>query len=811
MEPKTIAIPYPRAQCQQTKPSRPRQIVVQCLENIRKLLYILLHKENMLVNIVAFLLGRVAILGEISPFGLAFFAAVISVNREKAVGVAIWTIIGLLSTQPGWGAFAAVLAIAVFFRILRGGRIKTEKKLIGFPVLMFSCVLIARLGMTAIFNPSLYGCLLALFDALITLVLTLVFLYGVPMVTRREMGRMLSSEEMISVVVILAAVVAGIPSFTAGNLAINNIAGRLVIMILAYIGGGSMGAAVGVAIGIVFSLAEASVFAGIGFYALAGLLAGLFRTFGKLGVGLGFILGNLILTINLGQSQQIVQSLFETLIAALGLMIMPGKWTNTIRQMIPILGVDTENTDIKLREMSCKKLESLAKVFAEMAAAFNQNAGQLNSRPHEDLIAQMLEEVGEKVCFGCSRRNFCWDREFYRTYRSLTDLLALAEISGGICLDKLPVSFKTNCSRQQELASTINVLLERKQAFSYWQRKIRETRYMVTEQIRGLADILTDFSQEMQKEPCYNEEIGEIIRIKAGELGYQIDEVQVIGSCSSSVEIEIYKQSCAGTQECLHSILPLLNNLLRQKLTMRTECPKVTKRGRCYLHLSTRERFHLVSGIATAAKDASGISGDTYSIMPLRQGKIAVLLSDGMGVGADAARQSATTIHLLQKLMGAGFELDVAVKTVNSLLLLHTPDESFATVDLVVVDMLTGEAEFLKISAVPSFIKRVREVSIVHSSSLPIGILNHIDIESAKRQLVAGDIIVMVTDGVLDAEKKKLEKEEWVAKLLRRAGNENPREIADAVLRKAKEMAGKDIEDDMTVVVLRLDERLPLH
>jgi len=810
MELKTTVIPYSRTQCQQTQPSRTKQTAVKWLENMRRLWHILFYKESWLVNIVAFLLGRVAILGQISPFGLAFFAAVISVNREKAIGVAIWTIVGLLSARPGWGALATVLAVLGFLRTLRGERIKPEKRLIGFPIVMFMCVLLARLITSVIFSPTLYEGLLALFDASITLVLTLVFLYGVPMVTRREVGRMLSSEEMISVVVMLAAVVAGIPSFMAGGIAVNNVVGRLVIMIIAYIGGGSLGAAVGVAVGIVFSLTEPSVFAGIGFYALAGLLAGLFRTFGKIGVSGGFIIGNLILTLNMGQSHEIVYSLLETIVATVGLLVMPQKWINTIRQMIPIIGIDAECNDVKLREKSCKKLESLAKVFDEMAVAFNQNAVHASLRPHEDLVAQMLAGVGEKVCIDCSRRSYCWDREFYRTYRALADMLALAEVSGGINLNKLPAGIKVQCTRQQELVNTTNLLLERQQAFSYWQRKVRETHNVVTEQLKGLAEILVDFSKEMKKDTCYNEQIGNIIREKAEELGYCIDEIQVVGDCTSSVEVEICKQPCKGTQECMHGIMPLLHNLLRQKLTMRTECARETKRSHCYLKLNTRERFHLASGIATAAKDASGISGDTYSILPLRQGKIAVLLSDGMGVGADAARQSATTIHLLQQLMTTGFELEVAVKTVNSLLLLRTQEESFATVDLVVVDMYTGEAEFLKISAVPSFIKRVREVSIVRSSSLPMGILNHIDVESARRQLVAGDIIVMVTDGVLDAEKKAIEKEEWVAKLLRRANNENPRDIADTVLKKAKDLAGEEIPDDMTVIVLRLDERLTL-
>jgi stage II sporulation protein E len=811
MNSKITVIPYPHMQYRHKAISSIKQFSVKLWQKTPKLLQILLQKDGWLINFVALLLGRVSILGEISPFGLAFFAAVVSVNRERAVGVAFWTLIGLFSTKPGLGGLAAVGAITLFFRLMRGERVRPEKKLIAYPVLIFVCVLLARLITATVFNQTLYGYLLALFDATITLVLTLVFLYGVPMVTRREMGRTLSSEEMISIVVMLASVVAGIPHVVIQGVAVDHVCGRLVIMLLAFIGGGNMGAAVGVAVGVVSSLSEVSVFAGIGFYAFAGLLAGLFRNFGKWGVGIGFLAGNLILTLYLGQSAEIFFSLIETVMAMFIIFIIPKKRIHAIRQMIPATGMDLENTDIKLREMSLQKLLSYAKVFSEMVAAFEQCGTYAQQKNQEDSVAQLLGDLGERVCKGCSQRYYCWERDFYRTYRSLTDALILAEAAGGITTETLPENMKSFCPKPQELLNNINLLLERQQAYNYWQRKVQETRGMVTEQMRALAVILENFAREMDKNQFIDEEIAQIVREKAEELGYNIDEIQVLGDNNRTLQVEIYKQTCRGNQECVNNIIPLLNNLLQERFRLRTECAREGRRGRCYLKLTIQEQFYLLSGVAREAKDPSGISGDTYAILPLRRGKIAVLLSDGMGIGSKAAHQSATTIHLLQQLMAVGFDLDVTVKTVNSLLLLHTPEETFATVDLVVIDLYNGEAEFLKIGSAPSFIKRVREVSTVRSTSLPLGILSHIEIESAKRQLVAGDLIIMVTDGILDAEKKNVEKEEWVAKLLRRIACENPREVADIILRQAKKATNGEVIDDMTVLVLRLEEKLPFH
>jgi hypothetical protein len=159
-------------------------------------------------------------------------------------------------------------------------------------------------------------------------------------------------------------------------------------------------------------------------------------------------------------------------------------------------------------------------------------------------------------------------------------------------------------------------------------------------------------------------------------------------------------------------------------------------------------RYLVATGWASAAKEK--VSGDTAAVLPLPGGRVALVLSDGMGTGSRAAGDSAATVWFLERLLTAGFAVDVAVKTVNSLLLLKLPEESFTTVDMTVIDTAAGEAEFLKVGAAPSFVKRVREVATVKAASLPVGIMQQVEIEPVRWLLAAGDIIVMVSDGVVE-------------------------------------------------------------
>ncbi len=207
-------------------------------------------------------------------------------------------------------------------------------------------------------------------------------------------------------------------------------------------------------------------------------------------------------------------------------------------------------------------------------------------------------------------------------------------------------------------------------------------------------------------------------------------------------------------------------------------------------------------GLARQSKKSSSVSGDTYLAKRLSDGKLILVLSDGMGSGSRAAMESRATVSLLEHLLETGFSKDVAVRTVNSILLLRSPDEIFATVDLSIIDLVRRTGEFIKIGAAPSFLIRDDEIMVIKSASLPIGIVNHIEIKTTRKMLRPGDILVMVTDGVLDSRKDLTYKEEWILGFLRDLRYWGPQQIAESLLEKALAQAA-ELADDMTILVTR--------
>jgi stage II sporulation protein E len=212
------------------------------------------------------------------------------------------------------------------------------------------------------------------------------------------------------------------------------------------------------------------------------------------------------------------------------------------------------------------------------------------------------------------------------------------------------------------------------------------------------------------------------------------------------------------------------------------------------------ENYNVTTAIARHAKE--DISGDNYCYGDVGEGRYMVALSDGMGSGKLAGNESNTTVSLLEKFIEAGYERNAAIKATNSVLVFKSNNETFATIDMGLIDLYDGVGEFVKIGAAPTFIKSGMEVDMLKSSTLPAGILDDIEIESEIVQFKNGDMVVMVTDGIIDANKEL--KERWVVNLLKEIDSLNPKEVADYILQRAKEQYGGQVKDDMTVVVLKV-------
>lgn len=764
------------------------------------------HYHNLPLNGMAFLIARVSLLGELAPFGLALFAAIASLERERAPVVGIWTLAGVLSAGFYQEAVLYLFSMLLYWR-LADKLSHYEKKMQAVPLFMFGCVFLCGMAITPWRDSALYGMMTVALDAALCMVLTFIFQYGAPLFLDRIRPRQVGSEVLICGIMMLAIAVSGLGNITVYDYSLRNIAGSLVAMTLAFAGGSGLGASVGVVTGLVIGLNDGDAASAIAMYALAGMLGGLFRGLGKPAVLLGFLLGSAIAVLYLGQPSELLLALVESSVAGAVFMLVPAAKLNQWREACLEEMSDAEAAEQTIHA-AVDKLTNIADVLKELAGAFGTGSPEEHAAYKEQYqeaqLARMLSAVGEKVCGPCERRSECWDRDFYQTYQAMLDMLSLAD-HGKLKAGTVPDIIKGLCVKRQVLLDLIIQVAEANRTHLYWHKKLIECRHVAIEQIRATGVIIGNLAQELKKGPQSDGEVAELLAERSAVLGCPLSDIRVISE-RGKVCVAAQKAACGGVRECVNTILPVTSNMLQEKMTLHASCGNKLRNKKCHLLMELDERYQVETGIATAAKAGGRVSGDTCTAQPVGRGRMALLLSDGMGSGEAASQGSGHAIKFLHKLLTAGFDIDTAVKTVNSMLLIKMPGDSFATMDMAVIDTFTGQAEFLKVGAAPSYVKRVREVTTINPAAPPLGILDNVEIEPVRCMLAPGDIVVMVSDGVTDAARGG-EKENWVANILRRTGSERPQDIADRLLRQAIELSGGAAKDDMAVLVARIAER----
>lgn len=218
-----------------------------------------------------------------------------------------------------------------------------------------------------------------------------------------------------------------------------------------------------------------------------------------------------------------------------------------------------------------------------------------------------------------------------------------------------------------------------------------------------------------------------------------------------------------------------------------------------------KEKYKLNKVVLTKTKNKSEISGDNNLITKLEDGKIMLAISDGMGSGKQANQSSSTVISMLKKMLTNGFDKEVSIGLINSAINLNSNEETYATIDLSIVDLSKGNIEFVKNGACPTFIKTKNNVEVVKAVSFPAGVLDEIDLVVYDKDIKVEDIIVMCSDGILESNTEYENKELWLKNLLENIESKDIEKIANIIMQEAIDNGLGIAKDDMTVIVSKLE------
>jgi stage II sporulation protein E len=367
-------------------------------------------------------------------------------------------------------------------------------------------------------------------------------------------------------------------------------------------------------------------------------------------------------------------------------------------------------------------------------------------------------------------------------------------------------SFKERCLKPEEITEGLKYYYDMYRNGLSWRKKINESRLLVSDQLKEVSAVVSDLALRIDMDVDFDRDMEELIMVGLDNEAVRVKDV-IVFKAENALDVDIRMDSCGGKRECMKNIIPVVNRITGKKFNKKEMNCNLMHDNICSIKLKEAHRYQIATGIARINKSGT-VSGDNYSFIELKDGKFMLALSDGMGTGPKAALESNTTITLLEKFLYAGFDKDVALKAINSMMLLKSNEETYSTVDMTVINQYTGEVEFVKVGAVSAFLKHGDEVQVIRNSTLPVGILSHIDVELVKKKLVDGDFVIMVTDGILDCNKAVVDKEKWLADMIMNMNTRNPQKIAEDIIQNCLEANGGVAPDDMTVMAAKVWETM---
>ncbi|MGM8366126.1 stage II sporulation protein E [Virgibacillus sp. W0181] len=788
-----------------------KRIVYRMRKWIYAQLKMILVERGWLFYIVGFLLGRAVILSVVSPFSIALLATIWVVHKRKSVKVMLAILGGAFSYSISQGVFL-FLAMIVYL-LLANLFHKVRNKQLMVPLIVFLSTLAPRLFLYSIDRTlSSYEWMLIFVEGVLGAVLVLIFMQSIPLISPKKYKRMLKNEEIVCAIILIASILTGTIGWEIYGVAVEQVFSRYFVLLLSFVGGAAIGSTVGVVAGLILSLANVANLYQMSLLAFSGLLGGLLKEGKKVGVSVGLLVGTFLVSMY-GDASTLTVSIMESFTAVLLFLLTPASWFKSISRYIP--GTEEYSNEQeqylqKVRNVTAKRVEQFSDVFEALSKSFNASE---NNSSETDLSARretdyFLSQVTERTCQKCFMKERCWQKQFDHTYTLMEDLKdSMAD--GNEPGHKQVREFGNYCVKSNKVMEAMKEEISFFDANQKLKKQVMESKRLVADQLHGVSEVMDDFAREILKEREQHEQQEAEIVNALKHMGIYLEKIDIYQLEKGSVDIEMTVLFQDYRGEGAKLIAPVLSDILNEMIIVKEEEISPYPNGPCYLAFGSAKAYIVETGIAHAAKGGGLISGDSYTTMELGEGKYALAISDGMGNGKRAKEESEETLRLLQQILQTGIPEKVAIKSINSILTLRTTDEMFATLDLAMINLHNASVRCLKIGSTPSFIKRGSKITTVEAGNLPMGIIQEFDVDIVSEQLKAGDYLIMMSDGIFEAPKHIENTDVWIKRKIREMKTEDPQEIADLLLEEVIRTKSGSIEDDMTVLVAKVEKNTP--
>lgn len=770
----------------------------------------LLKFQNIIIYVLTFLISTLSIKGEIMPFGLAMVASCVGASVPVA-GVFFSSILGIAISHGigSVGKFLVIFAIYVFLVLVFRGKVAIEERneIMKTGGKLFGASLFVSIVSSIFHGFMMTDVFMGIISSGLLYVFYKIFVNGLACLKNVSVKSAFTIEELIAAAIIIGLASVTLNSINIGFVNLSSIIIIFVIMFLGWKNGMLLGAVSGIALGLVVSLVDGGAsFVQISMYAISGILSGLLNKFGKIGVVIGFLLGNAILTYSVNGATTTVIYFKEILIASVGLLLVPQRVKLTVEDLIGKEKLIDNKGDRRLdgtTEEVSQKLKTISEMFSELMnnhekeelekenfiQDFLDNLEEIRNNIFYDEISNEENNIARDICIVLKQNDLITDKDLIQVLESHNNFVIMKD-----------ENIKNDL---QEVVKIANRTLKVHQINNAKIIERESNTNSLNNNLKNVSKIINKCVEEIKstkKESKYSNKEKEILVLLKSK-NFKVENVSIKRLKNEKYLIEIkfdYNEVRVREKDLIINIADMLSKCLDTRIVLQRE-RKDDEQEDYYQVYSSEDKFVLQVGSAKMVKDGSEVSGDCSLQIKLADGKYLLAIADGMGSGEKARECSKITLRLMKQLLSAGFNKDESIALINSRINLVENSEVYSTLDALILDLFIGNAEIIKSASCDTYIKNKRNIRKIKSSSLPLGTIDKIDVQSDTVPLLDGDILIIVSDGIVDSMEN-----DWLSEFLKNVSTNNVQKIADLILAEALDNNFGVAQDDMTVIVCKI-------
>lgn len=743
--------------------------------------------QHIFIALCGFFSARAIVMNRLLPFGISFLAGIpLSFTPSAATGIFLGYFFPAAGNL-GFKYIACLFALLTIKLLLSN----YKKLVLSDCFITFISALCSILTTAATYRGLGGNAIDIITETLLTAVGAYFFGKSFKAFEKSQTG--LTAHELVAVLIVISIILMGLFPINLIGVSLGRILSILLILCASKYGGVISGAVSGITVAFIYTLGGIDGNIGVT-VSLAGLMSGVFASFGKYAQIFLIIILTFIGAVSTGNNILIASTVIETVTACLIFLFIP-------RNCGILLGkIFSSHPKVSMPKGIKKSLIFRLNMASSALRDVSQTVDKVSlelSKINAPNFSGVINAIEGEACAACKLRLHCWEKRREDTVNAILEMTRA--VKEGELNPELHASeeFKGRCIRTARIGNAVFKHYTDYASHISAENRIDEVRSVVADQFDGISNMLSDLANDFENQEKFDNSSAENASAALKNIGLHLDE------CCSKIDkygrmtLDMKLKKTADTVINRAQIMRLCSIACERDFAP----PIVSEVGsEIYITLNEKAEISIDFGAEQYAANGGNLCGDAYKYFLDSKGHFIMVLSDGMGTGGRAAVDGAMASGLMARLIKAGFGYNSALKILNSSMLFKSTDESLATVDIASIDLYTGVTELYKAGAAPTIFKRNGHTAKAESNSLPVGILRDVSFDTARIKCRVGDVIVLLSDGATN------DGCDWIRNEIENFSGNKAQDLAEHLCLCARRRRNDKHEDDITVLCAILNK-----